>query len=124
MKMSVRKITMTAIAYLMIGFVGLTITNKVVYTHAHKIDGKVVVHAHPFNKSQDTNPYKAHHHGDIQIAIIDNLDLLFPLLFFFFTAKNCIKKIERCKPGYLQFTSFFFPGFSERAPPYSLVSFN
>ena len=93
MKNSVKKITHLLFAWLLIGIVGLLTANEVVYKHTHKVDGKVVIHAHPFNKSQDTAPLKSHTHSTTQFLIIDNLDFLFPLLFLFFTCLEISKKI-------------------------------
>lgn len=42
-----------------------------VYYHSHITnDGRLVSHAHPFNKSQDSTPFKSHHHSAIDLLLL------------------------------------------------------
>ena len=48
--------------------------------HTHEIgDNKYISHSHPYNKSNDSEPYKSHHHTKEQILFLQNLEILFPL---------------------------------------------
>ena len=54
----------------MIGLFGMLITNKAVFMHVHKLeDGSIVVHAHPYNESDNKTPYKTHHHSKTELLL-------------------------------------------------------
>jgi hypothetical protein len=58
--------------------IGFVIVNDVNNMHVHRLtDGKMVIHAHPFNKTQDSNPVKKHHHSTFDFLQIQNAQLLF-----------------------------------------------
>ena len=40
-------------------------------------DGTVVTHAHPYQKTGDTQPFKSHHHTNAAFFFFDNIELLF-----------------------------------------------
>ena len=62
----------------MIGLFGVLITNKAIFMHVHKLeDGSIVVHAHPYNESDNKTPYKTHHHSKTELLLIQSLELLF-----------------------------------------------
>ncbi len=78
MKISLRDIFKKAGFIIMICFVGLMIANKVMYTHIHKLeDGSVVVHAHPYDKSENENSGETHHHVKAELFFLQSLELLF-----------------------------------------------
>jgi len=63
MKTIVNNITIKSVAWLMIGIMGVLVANKAVFVHSHILnDGTIIEHAHPYNKSTDSTPYKSHHH--------------------------------------------------------------
>jgi hypothetical protein len=59
-----------------------TIINNVVYIHTHKMsDGSIIVHAHPFKKTDTNNiPVKSHKHTHFEYVVLDHL-LLFVLFY-------------------------------------------
>ncbi len=66
------------IATLLMISVGLFIVNNVVFLHTHKLaNGRFIVHAHPYNKSQDSAPFKKHNHTSQELFHIAHLQLLF-----------------------------------------------
>lgn len=66
-------------ALILVGVVGLLTLNNALYTHFHKLaNGELIVHAHPFSKSNQTsNPSKTHEHTKVELLVFDNLLLLF-----------------------------------------------
>ena len=79
----------------MIGMIGFLIVNKAIFTHTHRLnDGTVIVHSHPFNKSDDSKPYKSHHHSKAEILFFQNLEILFLFVFMAFALLNLVKKAK------------------------------
>jgi len=67
----------------MTGIIGMYVMNKVVFLHSHKLsDGTVIEHAHPYNKSSDSKPFKSHHHTKGEFLFFQNIDTLFVFVFF------------------------------------------
>ena len=65
---------------------GLLIANKALYMHTHKMaDGSIIVHAHPYNKSDDPKPFKSHQHTKAEFLFLENLESLFLLTFLIFS---------------------------------------
>ncbi len=65
----------------MIVVLGLFILNNAVFLHAHRLpDGQVILHAHPYKKSQDAAPIKTHHHTTAQLYTLGQLQFLFFVL--------------------------------------------
>jgi hypothetical protein len=108
-------------SFAIIAIMGLLIANKGLFTHSHKLEnGTVVTHSHPYDKSNDTEPYKSHHHSNAQFLFYENLDLLFFSVFliqaFFPLHRKKIKLFNREKRC-LRLLSYSCPG---RAPPVQL----
>lgn len=58
------------------------VANKALFLHTHKLaNGNLISHAHPFNKSSDSQPIKTHSHSQAEFQLISNLELLFLLIF-------------------------------------------
>jgi acyl-coenzyme A thioesterase PaaI-like protein len=118
MKTFLANITLKAAAYLMISIMGLYMTNMVMFTHIHKVaDGTVIVHAHPYHKSNDTKPYKSHHHTKYELLLYKNLEILFFLFsltcaLFYFDKKSRLSIVR--KTIYSQTCILLYKG---RAPP-------
>lgn len=59
--------------------IGTVVFNDVANMHVHRLDnGQMVIHAHPFNKKQDSDPVKHHHHSTydfVQIQAHSNIIL-------------------------------------------------
>ncbi len=116
----VRNITIKVFSFAVIALMGLLITNNGVFTHSHKLeDGSVVIHAHPYDKSKDSQPYKSHHHTKAAFVFLKNLNLLFFSLFLVITSIFIIK----IKQLYVDREKIYFRLFSRsnfsRAPPVS-----
>ncbi len=64
---------------LLVVIVGGLILNNILFMHLHLLsDGEIVVHAHPFNKTQQAeNPLQQHQHSKGEILFFDSLLLLF-----------------------------------------------
>ncbi|WP_194269467.1 hypothetical protein [Oceanihabitans sp. IOP_32] len=82
MKSSVNKIVNKLVALLMIAIMVALIANKAFFSHAHKLNnGSIITHAHPYDKSKDSQPFKSHHHTNAEFLFYQNLNLLFPIVF-------------------------------------------
>lgn len=66
-------------AIFLAAIVGGLILNSILFMHLHLLpDGEIIVHAHPFNKTQQAeNPLQQHQHSKGQILFFDSLLLLF-----------------------------------------------
>jgi hypothetical protein len=79
----------------MIGVMGLLIANRAIFLHVHKLnDGTIIEHAHPYDKSNDSKPYKSHHHSNAEFLFFQNLDVLFLIAFLTLALITPIKKGE------------------------------
>ncbi len=120
MKMSIRNIIIKSTTFLMIGILGMLIANKAIFTHSHRLsDGTVIEHAHPYDKSNDSEPYKSHHHTNVELLFFQNLEILSLIVFLIFIsftlAKRAIYSFYIVK-RYIASCIFFYNG---RAPPIS-----
>jgi len=118
MKTFLKNITLKAATYLMISLMGMHITNMVMFTHLHKnADGTVIVHAHPYHKSNDSKPYKSHHHTKNELIFFKNLEILF----FFFSLTYALFNFGK-KSKYSILITTIYPQtcvllYKGRAPP-------
>lgn len=65
------------VAYLILGVIGSLILNKAVFLHTHTLnDGTIIVHAHPFQASSDSNSGNPHQHTKCGIYYFDQLSFL------------------------------------------------
>ena len=77
-----RRLT-TIISLLLCFFVLAQIGNTVYYSHSHLVEhGRVITHAHPYNKTSDPAPYKAHKHSSEQFFLFGQPEVLFLFLIF------------------------------------------
>lgn len=104
----------------MIGIMGLLIANKGLFTHTHKLDdGSVVTHSHPYDKKNDSEPFKKHHHTKAELLFFENLNILFLsiiliiAIFIFIRKKVSFVNVENIYFGLLAFS------YLGRAPPVS-----
>lgn len=106
------------IAIILLSLVTAITINNAVFLHSHMMeDGIIVTHAHPFDKSADSLPFKNHKHTNFEYTITQGFGffLLSPLLVLsFFTIVKKVQyyqyrerlyKIVRIKP-------------SQRGPPF------
>ena len=67
--------------------------NNTFYLHTHVLaPGKVITHAHPYNKSNDSGPVQSHKHTWDQIITLENLEILFPVFFLLLTLISLNRK--------------------------------
>jgi len=51
--------------------ISFSISNKLFYLHTHlDSHGNLVTHSHPYNKGNDSQPLKSHHHSDAALAFL------------------------------------------------------
>ena len=90
----VKNVTSRMLSFLLIAIIGLMVFNKGAFTHAHKLaDGSVVTHSHPYDKSNDSAPYKSHHHANAELFFLQNIEILF------FTLSCLIAFLNAVRPG-------------------------
>ncbi|MBN2635460.1 MAG: hypothetical protein JXR61_04260 [Prolixibacteraceae bacterium] len=76
MRLAINKYKGLLKAILGISIIGMFVFNNIVFLHSHKLDnGLIVIHAHPFKKSNDTEPFKIHKHTTAELIIIQSLQL-------------------------------------------------
>ena len=67
------------IAILLIFIVGIFALNEYLYIHKHVCkDGTIVIHAHPYNKSQDSGENKSHEHSSGDLVFLGNIQSFIP----------------------------------------------
>jgi hypothetical protein len=120
MKTIVRNIKIKSIACLMIGMMGMLVANKAVFMHTHRLnDGTIIEHAHPYNKSTDSKPYKSHHHTKAELLFFQNLEILFLFVFLTFASLNLVKKAKHSFYRKTSYTLTCIILHKGRAPPLS-----
>lgn len=100
MEIDVKNIIIKFIAFLMIGIMGMFIADRAIFLHSHKLNnGIIITHAHPYDKSNDSKPYKSHHHTNSQYLLFQRLEVLFFVVFLTFALFVLVKKekIPFCK---------------------------
>jgi len=104
----------------MIGILGLLIANKGLFMHTHKlVNGSVVTHSHPYDKKQDSEPNKKHHHTKAEFLFFENINILFLTIFLIFSILSLVRK----KTSFIDVEKIYFTQLSfhyqGRAPPVS-----
>jgi hypothetical protein len=83
-----------ALSYFGMGIIGLLIINSILFTHSQILsDGSVVIHAHPYDKTE--NPPSNHNHHDDDLLILNNITLLFFLGALAFSLKGAFVFFEK-----------------------------
>ena len=79
MNISKRNTTLITItSWLLCSLFVLQIANQAFYSHSHITeDGKVISHAHPFQKDSDSSPIKEHSHTQSDFLLLAQLNILF-----------------------------------------------
>lgn len=104
----------------MICIMGTMISNRMLFIHSHKLaDGTVVTHAHPYNKSDDSSPFKSHNHTRAELLFTENSEILFPLLFLVIGIFLIPLKVRRFSVSTLNFSVDHICLVRDRAPPFS-----
>lgn len=118
MKAHVRNTITKLIAGTMLAVFAMLIYNQSAFQHTHILaDGTVVAHAHPYDKSNDTEPVKNHHHTLIQLSVIQNFSLLFLSACIAFLLVTTTKATSICQCSYLHYKKDLINLLPGRAPP-------
>ncbi len=71
LKQKIYQIFNPTVIVLLLSIYGLILVNNSLFYHSHVTpDGKVISHAHPFNKQNDDKPFKAHHHSKLELLLL------------------------------------------------------
>jgi archaellum biogenesis protein FlaJ (TadC family) len=118
MNISVRNLSTRIILLCILFSTGMLIASKGLFIHTHLLaDGTYVTHAHPYDTSNDTEPYKTHRHHKAELLFIANSDVLFFAVFAIITLSAHINKTKFYPyTRSFSFLFLFFPCRS-RAPP-------
>ncbi|MEA3444739.1 MAG: hypothetical protein U9R19_08440 [Bacteroidota bacterium] len=93
--MTFKNVAIKSVAFLMIGVMGMLVANKAAFMHTHKLnDGTIISHAHPFDKSNDSKPYKSHHHTNAELLFFQNIEVLFLTAFLAFALFAYLQKTK------------------------------
>ena len=106
------------IAILLIFIVGIFALNEYLYIHKHiSKDGTVVIHAHPYNKSQDAGQNKSHEHSSGDLVFLGNIQTFLPAATLIFTAELVSTIITYQEQEIADHYQTVFLNNQERAPP-------
>lgn len=104
----------------MIGIVGMLIANQSIFIHTHKLaDNSIVSHSHPYDKSNDSEPYKSHHHTNVELLFFQNLAILFLTVIVSLAFLIPIKKAEYLLHTISIYSLSLYNPNKGRAPPIS-----
>lgn len=104
----------------MIGVMGMLIANKAIFLHVHKLDNGIIIeHAHPYDKSNDSKPYKSHHHSNAEFLFFQNLEILFLIVFLTFALIIICEKGQVLFQLLTEHILIFINLYKGRAPPIS-----
>jgi hypothetical protein len=82
MKHLSQNIILKSVAFLLAGIMIIMVANIVIFTHSHLLPGgQIISHAHPYDKTGDTKPFKSHNHSKEEILFFRNIQILFPIVF-------------------------------------------
>lgn len=72
-----KKVQVVLVVVILIATFGAVQVNRTVNTHYHLDDsGRLVTHSHPYDKSNDTGPFKTHGHGNCPITMpVGSIDM-------------------------------------------------
>ncbi|MEN8157866.1 MAG: hypothetical protein ABFS10_13025 [Bacteroidota bacterium] len=106
---------------LVICVMGVMVANKAVYIHIHVMDnGTVITHAHPFNKSQESEQGKSHQHSNLEFFLFQSLQILFTWIAVSVALINISKKTEKRYFTRGHLTPALIPVKPGRAPPHCM----
>jgi len=99
---------------------GMLIVNKSIFTHTHKLaDGTIMIHSHPYDRSNDSKPYKTHQHTKTEFLFFQNNEILFSLLFLTIAFNPFAQKTYFCFHISSNYASACIIIHKSRAPPIS-----
>ncbi len=103
-------------AYLSLLLIGLLIINSILFTHTQTLaDGTVLVHAHPYNKTD--NLPASHHHHKSELLILDQLNVLFFFAAIAFILNGALVVFKKIYLQQLEYVSVLYSRQYGRAPP-------
>jgi len=116
--LNIRHTAKNQLVYLIIGLMGLMLINKAIFLHSHVLnDGTIIIHAHPCERSEDSQPLKKQHHTKAAFFFYENLDLLFLSAVLSFFSIKSIKSVHVFYRPASDYNSFHLSQLRERAPP-------
>jgi len=82
-------------AFFLIALFSIHVINTSFYTHTHILaNGKMITHAHPYDKTHDSEPIKSHHHTQTEILFLKQIENFFPLVLVFLIIVKITQKIK------------------------------
>lgn len=85
----------TIIALLLCSVFTYQIVNRALFQHTHQIeDGRVISHAHPYDKSEDSTPFKNHIHTNAELLFLDQVDILFAFIVVLLALVTLLKAVD------------------------------
>ena len=103
---------------LLICVMGTLLINKALFMHAHvQPDGSIVTHAHPFDKSGESESGASHQHTGLEFLHYHNLQILYFLIAAGILFQTFARPFFRSIRGLSQFTPSYFIPVPGRAPP-------
>ena len=113
----VKKITIKLTTFLIIGLIGVLIGNELLFTHSHKFNGETVVHAHPYDKSEDKQQNEKHSHNEAELFFFTHINLLFPLFFLTFAILRNLKENRQVSVFNINYNQHTILPHNGRDPP-------
>ena len=117
-----KKVQLVLVVMILIATFGAVQVNRMVNTHYHLDDsGRLVTHSHPYDKSDDTGPFKTHGHGKCDITTpVGSIDMTVLLVqtFFFQSSAETVVYYSFALPVWGEEGQHLFRG---RAPPHITV---
>lgn len=112
----IKKGIVTSLFLLLLGGI---IFNSTFYLHTHRTAcGKVIVHAHPFNKgAEKQNPLTQHSHNKIDLQVISSLHYFIDFGHTIDLKQYAIQIDSLSIPSVESICSYFSSSISKRGPP-------
>ncbi len=118
MQENLKSVIIRIFACFMIGIIGVLIANNAIFIHSHRMaDGTLITHAHPYNKTNDSEPFKSHHHTQAEFLFLENLEIYFLFVLLALVSVSFFGKKKftvRIHDDYISANTFSHKG---RAPP-------
>lgn len=104
----------------MIGIMSMLVVNKIMFIHNHHLaDGTVITHSHPYDKTNDSKPYKSHHHTKAEFLFLNSFEILFLVVFLAVTLISIVKKANSSFFSFAYYAKACIILHKGRAPPVS-----
>ena len=103
---------------------GGIIINSTLFLHTHRtVYGKVIFHAHPFNKSaENNNPLQKHQHNKIDLQLLSSIEYFFANQFDIFIQNNLTVERDLFNLQYIFVCSNYHNELTSRGPPFICFS--